>query len=152
MNLYEINREILACIDYETGEILDEGRLNSLEIEREKKIENVALWIKNLESEAAALKKEKDSFTKREKSTKNKIESLKKYLENALQGQKFQTTKCAISFRTSTTLEMSEKAEIPEEFRKYSFDLDKTKMKEALKNGANYKGFWLQKKQNISIK
>ena len=38
MNLYEINREILACIDYETGEILDEGRLNSLEIEREKKI------------------------------------------------------------------------------------------------------------------
>lgn len=152
MNLYEINREILACIDYETGEILDEGRLNSLEIEREKKIENVALWIKNLESEAAALKKEKDSFTQREKSTKNKIESLKKYLENALQGQKFQTTKCAISFRTSTTLEMSEKAEIPEEFRKYSFDLDKTKMKEALKNGANYKGFWLQKNQKIQIK
>lgn len=152
MNLYEINREILACIDYETGEILDEGRLNSLEIEREKKIENVALWIKNLESEAAALKKEKDSFTQREKSTKNKIESLKKYLENALQGQKFQTTKCAISFRTSTTLEMSEKAEIPQEFRKYSFDLDKTKMKEALKNGANYKGFWLQKNQKIQIK
>lgn len=152
MNLYEINREILACIDYETGEILDEGRLNSLEIEREKKIENVALWIKNLESEAAALKKEKDAFTQREKSTKNRIESLKKYLENALQGQKFQTTKCAISFRTSTTLGMSEKAEIPEEFRKYSFDLDKTKMKEALKNGANYKGFWLQKNQKIQIK
>ena len=152
MNLYEINREILACIDYETGEILDEGRLNSLEIEREKKIENVALWIKNLESEAAALKKEKDAFTQREKSTKNKIESLKKYLENALQGQKFQTTKCAISFRTSTTLGMSEKAEIPEEFRKYSFDLDKTKMKEALKNGAKYKGFWLQKNQKIQIK
>lgn len=152
MNLYEINREILACIDYETGEILDEGRLNSLEIEREKKIENVALWIKNLEAEAAALKKEKDAFTQREKSTKNRIESLKKYLENALQGQKFQTTKCAISFRTSTTLGMSEKAEIPEEFRKYSFDLDKTKMKEALKNGANYKGFWLQKNQKIQIK
>lgn len=152
MNLYEINREILACIDYETGEILDEGRLNSLEIEREKKIENVALWIKNLESEAAALKKEKDSFAQREKSVKNKIESLKKYLENALQGQKFQTTKCAISFRASTTLEMSENAEIPEKFRKYSFDLDKAKMKEALKNGANYKGFWLQKNQKIQIK
>jgi len=152
VNLYEINREILSCIDYETGEILDVQRLEMLEIAKEKKIENVALWIKNLESEAAALKKEKDSFTQREKSTKNKIESLKKYLENALQGQKFQTTKCAISFRTSTTLEMSEKAEVPEEFRKYSFDLDKTKMKEALKNGANYKGFWLQKNQKIQIK
>lgn len=152
MNLYEINREILSCIDYETGEILDVQRLEMLEIAKEKKIENVALWIKNLESEAAALKKEKDSFAQREKSVKNKIESLKKYLENALQGQKFQTTKCAISFRTSTTLEMSEKAEIPEEFRKYSFDLDKTKMKEAIKNGANYKGFWLQKNQKIQIK
>lgn len=152
MNLYEINREILSCIDYETGEILDVQRLEMLEIAKEKKIENVALWIKNLESEAAALKKEKGSFAQREKSVKNKIESLKKYLENALQGQKFQTTKCAISFRASTTLEMSEKAEIPEEFRKYSFDLDKTKMKEALKNGANYKGFWLQKNQKIQIK
>ena len=152
MNLYEIDREILACIDYETGEILDAQRLEMLEMEKEKKIENIGLWIKNLEAEAEALKKEKDSFAAREKSAKNKIESLKKYLENALQGQKFQTTKCAISFRASETLEMSEKAEIPEEFRKYSFDLDKTKMKEALKNGANYKGFWLQKNQKIQIK
>lgn len=47
---------------------------------------------------------------------------------------------------------MSENAEIPEKFRKYSFDLDKAKMKEALKNGANYKGFWLQKNQKIQIK
>ena len=152
MNLYEIDREILACIDYETGEILDSQRLEMLEMEKEKKIENIGLWIKNLEAEAEALKKEKDAFAAREKSTKSKIESLKKYLENVLQGKKFQTTKCAISFRTSTALEMSEKAEIPEEFKKYSFVLDKAKMKEALKNGASYKGFWLQKKQNISIK
>src|SRR5699024_2065350 len=96
MNLYEINREILSCIDYETGEILDVQRLEMLEIAKEKKIENVALWIKNLESEAAALKKEKDSFTQREKSTKNKIESLKKYLENAIQGQKYQNKKTVL--------------------------------------------------------
>lgn len=152
MNLYEIDREISSCIDYETGEILDVQRLEMLEMTKEKKIENIGLWIKNLEAEAEALKKEKDAFTAREKSTKNKIESLKKYLGDVLQVQKFQTTKCAISFRTSTTLEMSENAEIPEEFRKYSFILDKTKMKEALKKGANYKGFWLQKNQRCQIK
>lgn len=152
MNLYEIDREILACIDYETGEILDSQRLEMLEMEKEKKIENIGLWIKNLEAEAEALKKEKDAFAAREKSAKNKADQLKKYLESALCGQKFQTTKCAISFRASTTLEMSENAEIPEKFRKYSFDLDKAKMKEALKNGANYKGFWLQKNQKIQIK
>ena len=43
MNLYEIDREILACIDYETGEILDSQRLEMLEMEKEKKIENIGL-------------------------------------------------------------------------------------------------------------
>ena len=152
MNLYEIDREILGCIDYDTGEILDVQRLEMLEMEKEKKIENIGLWIKNLEAEAEALKKAKGTFAEREKRGKNKADTLKKYLGDVLQGQKLQTTKCAISFKTSTALEMSEKAEIPEEFKKYSFVLDKAKMKEALKNGASYKGFWLQKKQNISIK
>ena len=152
MNLYEIDREILACIDYETGEILDSQRLEMLEMEKEKKIENIGLWIKNLEAEAEALKKEKDAFAAREKSAKNKVDQLKKYLESALWGEKFQTTKLSISFRTSTTLEMTENAEVPEQFRKYSFVLDKTKMKESLQNGANYKGFWLQKNQKIQIK
>lgn len=152
MNLYEIDREILACIDYETGEILDSQRLEMLEMEKEKRIENIGLWIKNLEAEAEALKKEKDAFAAREKSTKSKADQLKKYLESALCGQKFQTTKLSISFRTSTTLGMSESAEIPEQFRRYYFVLDKTKMKESLKNGANYKGFWLQKNQKIQIK
>ena len=37
MNLSEIDREILACIDYETGEILYVQRLEMLEIAKEKK-------------------------------------------------------------------------------------------------------------------
>lgn len=75
MNLYEIDREILACIDYETGEILDSQRLEMLEMEKEKKIENIGLWIKNLEAEAEALKKEKDAFAAREKSAKKQSRS-----------------------------------------------------------------------------
>ena len=35
--LYEIDNEILECVDEETGEILDEEKLNALEMEREKK-------------------------------------------------------------------------------------------------------------------
>lgn len=152
MNLYEINAEILGCIDYETGEIVDTERLKMLEVEKEKKIENIALWIKNLEAEAEALKKEKEAFAAREKSARNKAESLKKYLESTLCGEKFQTTKCSISFRTSETLESAKDAEVPEEFKKYSFTLDKKSMKEAMKNGAIYKGFWLQKHLKLQIK
>lgn len=52
-NLYDINSEILSCIDAETGEIIDVERLQALQMEREQKVENVALWYKNLLSDAA---------------------------------------------------------------------------------------------------
>ena len=34
MNLYEINNEILNCVDEETGEIVDFERLQELQIEK----------------------------------------------------------------------------------------------------------------------
>ena len=36
MKLYEIDNEIMNCIDEETGEIIDPEKLESLEMEREK--------------------------------------------------------------------------------------------------------------------
>lgn len=41
-SLYEIDAGILACIDQETGEILDVERLDALQMERRTKIEGVA--------------------------------------------------------------------------------------------------------------
>lgn len=48
MTLYEINQTILSLIDEETGEILDEDQLERLNIAKEEKRENIALYIKNL--------------------------------------------------------------------------------------------------------
>lgn len=50
MTLYEINEAIMACVDVETGEIIDLDRLNALEMERDRKISNVACWIKDLKA------------------------------------------------------------------------------------------------------
>lgn len=41
MTLYEIDAEIEACIDGETGEVLDYEKLDGLQIERDRKIENI---------------------------------------------------------------------------------------------------------------
>ena len=41
--LYEIDNEILACVDLETGEVIDTERLDALQMEREKKVEAVAM-------------------------------------------------------------------------------------------------------------
>ena len=65
MTLYEIDAEIMEIIenavDPETGEIIDEVAMKSLgdlDIAREKKIENMLLMVKNLESDAEQLKAE----------------------------------------------------------------------------------------------
>ena len=50
--LYEINADILSCVDLETGEILDTEKLDALQIEREAKLEGVALWVKDLKGDA----------------------------------------------------------------------------------------------------
>lgn len=59
MNLYQIDREILSCVDQETGEIIDFEQLDALQMDRERKIENLACYIKNLKAEEAAFSAEK---------------------------------------------------------------------------------------------
>ena len=39
--LYEIDADIMGCVDTETGEIVDIERLKALEMERDAKIEGV---------------------------------------------------------------------------------------------------------------
>ena len=63
MNLYEIDAEILGCVDVETGEIFDVDKFEELSLTRDAKIENICLWIKNLKAQAEALKAEKDAKT-----------------------------------------------------------------------------------------
>ena len=58
MTLYEIDQAILDCVDMETGEVIDSDRLDLLQMERETKLENVGLWIKDLRAEADAIKNE----------------------------------------------------------------------------------------------
>ena len=58
MKLYEINEQIMACIDSETGELIDPNKLKDLQIAKDEKLENLALWYKDLLAEANALKEE----------------------------------------------------------------------------------------------
>ena len=152
-SLYEINQEIMECIDLETGEILDLEKLESLQLERDIKLENIALWYKNLLSDADQYKQEKDKFAEREKAAKNKAESLKRYLDASLGGQKFNTTRVAVSYRKSTTLEYDGLADVPEEYLKYADPtIDKTTITKELKDGKEIAGFELKEHQNIQIK
>lgn len=153
MNLYEIENEILNCVDMETGEIVDIEKLESLQMERDQKIENIGCWIKNLLADAKALKEEEDNLAARQKSAENKAASLKEYLSSYLNGEKFKTAKVAISYRKSDSVDISEGAVIPEEYLKYSDPTpDKIGLKAALKAGEKFPGISIVTSSNIQIK
>ena len=153
-NLYEIDQGILECIDLETGEIIDPERLENLQMERSQKIENVVLWIKNLESDAAAIKAEKEALAKRQVAALAKAAQLKEWLAKALEGQKFDTARCAVSFRRSETVEVSDVALLPDELKRVKTEVEpnKTAIKALLKDGQDVVGCRLVENQNVQIK
>lgn len=152
MKLYDIDNEIMECLDMETGEILDEARLNELTLEREKKLENVALWYKNVCAEVDAYKKEKAYFADKQARAEKQAEGLKNYLSVALAGVPFNTTRVKISYRTSVSVDITDIEKIGKDFIKYEPKADKKAIKEAMKSGEIIDGACLVEKQNIQIK
>lgn len=151
--LYEIDADIINCVDAETGEIIDEEKLNALLMERSAKLEGVALWIKNLDSDAAAIRAEREALEKRQKAAENKAASLRAWLANALGGQKFSTARVAVSYRKSVSTEVDSESVAKTWCRKkITYTPDKTSIKEALLSGMKIKGCRLVEKQNIQIK
>ena len=153
MRLYDIDQAILKCIDVETGEVIDAEQLDKLQMERDEKIENVACWIKDLKAEAEALKAEKMAFAERQKVTENKMESLKKWLAYALDGQAFKTVRASVSFRMTDKVEVADIYKLDENFVRYREpEADKDAIKKAIKAGQEVAGATLVKNTSVIIK
>lgn len=153
MNLFQIDEEIMNCVDMETGEIIDTAKLDKLQMERDEKIENIGCWIKNLTADAEALKEQKLAFAERQKAAENKAESLKRYLTNYLAGQKFSTPKVVISFRKISSVSVTDITAIPKKYLKVvEPTADKTAIKDAIKAGICVAGAEIVEGRSISIK
>ena len=152
--LYEIDNEILECVDMETGEIIDEQKLEALEMEREKKLEAIILWRKDLLAESDAVKAEAKKLYDRAKTCENKAEQLKKYIEQALDGNKFKTERCSVSYRKSSGVVIDDVHQLPVEVWKDLTEdwISKTKIKEFIEAGKEIKGAHIEEKQSIIIK
>lgn len=154
MNLFEIDKQIEDCIDLETGEVLDVEKLDALNMERSTKIENIACWIKNLNAEAKALEEQEKAFCERKKQAKRKADSLKEYLSKALNGEKFKTDKCVVSFRRSEALSITNEELVPQEFitEEVTRKVNKDAIKALIKSGASMAGCELVERVNAIIK
>lgn len=164
MNLYEIDAQLRECleavvIDEETGEILegfDPKKFEELSFERDKKLEAIGIFIKELDSEIEGLKAEAKNLKERADRKTRKRDFLKVYLGDYLQINKipkFETSRVALSFRKSDAVEADED-QVPKKYfkKKIEYALDKVGIKKLLKAGIKIKGAQLVEKQNLQIK
>ena len=160
--LYEIDQDILDCVDLETGEILDTERLDALQMERERKLEGVALWEKDLMAEAAAVKEEADKLLARKRALDNKITALKSWLLIALNGEKLKTPRCNVYYTHNQRVSVEDESELisflqtlekPDKFLRFRDpELRKDEIKKALKEGIIIPGAELEDTESVVIK
>lgn len=168
-NLYELNQSIiellengfnLACVDPETGEI-DEKKaaeyLEQLQIERAEKVENIALYIKNLDADAEKIKDEEKSLKARREAKEKKAERLREYLKSsmlAFNEPKFETARVALSFRTSKAVVIDDIEKLDKKYitEKVSYTPDKTAIKKAITDGVPVTGARLEENKNLQIR
>ena len=133
--------------------------IESLQIAHETKLENIACYVKNLVAEVEALKTEEKNLNSRRKSKEKLVERLTYMLDNDLKGQKFETARCTISYRKSTSTVVDEgvflkkyknKKDMCEKIINYKYD--KATLKKKLQAGEKIDGVSLSENNNISIK
>ena len=158
MKIYEIDQAILDLIDPDTGELLDFERFNELQMERDTKIEQIAVWYKDTTADAAKLKTEIDNLSERKCVLDRRADRQKEYLDMLLCGNKFETPRCVISYRKS------ESTEVKDGFIAWAaannIDLltakppepNKTEIKKYIKGGGKCPFAEIVEKQNVQVK
>lgn len=106
MSIYEIDDSIMSLVDMETGEIEDIARFDELQMERNKKVENIGCYYKNLVAEVKAMKEEEANLAQRRKAVENKAERIKNLLVYALKGKKFESPRLRCSYRNAKSVQV----------------------------------------------
>ena len=161
MKLYEIDQALeealnKTVVNEETGEVIvmpDFELIEQLQMERDKKIENVCRFVKNATSEAKAIADEIKQFTARKKVLENQVDRAKSFVEFALAGEKFESPTVSVTYRTSKSIVVDDMGALPEEFIRYKEpEADKMAIKAALKAGETVPGAHEEETKSIQIK
>lgn len=158
MKLYEIDRAIddffMNNIDPETGEMTNLDELEGLQMEREQKLENIGIAVKNIRADIEALKAERENISKRIDQAQRQANSIEAYLAYALQGDKLNTSKVKVTYRKSDSVVIDDLDRVPERFIKVetTYTPMKAELKKAIKEGRNIDGVHLETKNNMVVR
>ena len=151
--LFEINQEILDCIDLETGEIIAPEKLENLQMDRHDKLRNIAFVALNAAADVKAYEEQEKKFAARKKAAKATVAWAKATLATELGGKKMKEPEFTISYRKSEAVEIADLNSVPDEFLvPQPPKVDKAGLKEAIKGGAVIDGVTIAEKHNIQIR
>lgn len=167
--LYEINSDIEKLldedgiikvddenvVDMETGEVFSlTERLDALAIEKEEKIESVAIYLDDLNVKTAQLDEKIKYLQKLKKSVTSQVERLHGYLLYATNNKGLVTKNISVKVNKSERVIIDNEELVPEEFIKTKIETspDKTAIKKAIKDGADFEFAHLQTCYNVDIK
>lgn len=161
MKIYQIEDAMMRLVDPETGELKDYEAFAALNMERNRKIEGMAIWYKNLAAEAKAIREEEVALAERRKVLENRANRLKDYIARVTGGERFTTSKVAVSFRSSQSLNVFNEEAAVKWLEENSFDelvtynaptVKKDEVKKILKTVENIPGCVLEDNRSTIIK
>lgn len=140
------DQTIADTLESESGDLIEKGK-------------NVAAVFRNLESDAKQIKEAEQQLAERRKAIEKRAESLKQYLKNNMEIAGIQKIECPWFVITLAqnpeAVTVDDEDAIPRDYFKEipaTFQLDKTLVKQAIKDGFDVPGARLTRGTSLRIK
>lgn len=124
MNLYNISQQYAEALEYIEDADSFEGikdTLGAIEANLNDKLDNIGRIRKNKLAQAKALKEEAKELAEKAKRLEKEVEYLENWIDHSLQAAKLKKVEAGIfkfSYRKSTSLEVVDTEQVPEQFLK----------------------------------
>lgn len=161
-NLFDISKRYINILELAENpdipsEVFEEA-LREMDGELNEKLENIVAFIRSLEGDVSTIKNEVDRLNSRKKAAENKINSLKRYMEECLRAvnkTKIKTSLNTISIqKNAPSVNVLDEKLIPKEFRKEEVvvSIDKKSILFKLKEGIEIEGCELKQTESLRIR
>ena len=156
--IYEtiIHEDVLACVNPDTGEILNEEMYNNVCEDAENFAEQLALEVKNCKAKTKAIKEEVKNLQNRALASENKEERCKALLRYVLHGKKLKTPRASVYYRKSKSVDVradfDELLAVNPDFVRIRQEYNKTAIKEALEDGQTIPKCEIVEKESVVVR
>ena len=155
-----LEEEMDECYDAETGEIKDTeawARLDKLLLEREEKIKQLGLWLRDEKAFVEQMKEQRRDLSARIDAHEKKVENIKEYIRQQMSifgDRKLEYPNIGVRIGTSRSVEITDYTAIPEKYIRTKTIVEpmKAEIKKAIENGEAVQGAKLIEKDNIQVR